>query len=116
MTAKSTERVVSRLARPRAQTARQAAVIGGNRIPFARSNGPYFEASNQDMLTATLDGLAARFRLGGGGGGAGGPLGLGRRARRRGRRRRGPQTLARLQPDAGVRHGQRVRLRDTRLR
>jgi acetyl-CoA C-acetyltransferase len=48
-----------------AETARQAAVIGGNRIPFARSNGPYFEASNQDMLTATLDGLAARFGLGG---------------------------------------------------
>jgi acetyl-CoA C-acetyltransferase len=48
-----------------AATARQAAVIGGNRIPFARSNGPYFEASNQDMLTATLDGLAARFGLGG---------------------------------------------------
>jgi acetyl-CoA C-acetyltransferase len=48
-----------------AETARQAAVIGGNRIPFARSNGPYFEASNQDMLTATLDGLAARYGLGG---------------------------------------------------
>ncbi len=48
-----------------AATARQAAVIGGNRIPFARSNGPYFEASNQDMMTATLDGLAARFGLGG---------------------------------------------------
>ena len=48
-----------------AATARQAAVIGGNRIPFARSNGDYFEASNQDMLTATLDGLAARYGLGG---------------------------------------------------
>jgi acetyl-CoA C-acetyltransferase len=48
-----------------AETARKPAVIGGNRIPFARSNGPYFEASNQDMLTATLDGLAARFGLGG---------------------------------------------------
>jgi acetyl-CoA C-acetyltransferase len=48
-----------------AATARQAAVIGGNRIPFARSNGPYFEASNQDMLTTTIDGLAARFGLGG---------------------------------------------------
>jgi acetyl-CoA C-acetyltransferase len=47
-----------------AATARQAAVIGGNRIPFARSNGPYFEASNQDMLTTTIDGLAARFGLG----------------------------------------------------
>ena len=39
------------------------AILGGNRIPFARSNGPYAEASNQDMLTATLDGLVARFGL-----------------------------------------------------
>jgi acetyl-CoA C-acetyltransferase len=42
---------------------RRAAVVGGNRIPFARSNGPYSHASNQDMLTATLDGLVARFGL-----------------------------------------------------
>src|SRR3989440_6782952 len=42
---------------------RRAAVLGGNRIPFARSNGPYARASNQDMLTATLDGLVARFGL-----------------------------------------------------
>ena len=42
------------------------AILGGNRIPFARSNGPYAEASNQDMLTAALDGLVARFGLGGG--------------------------------------------------
>jgi acetyl-CoA C-acetyltransferase len=48
-----------------AATARQAAVIGGNRIPFARSNGEYFEASNQDMLTTAIDGLVARFGLGG---------------------------------------------------
>ena len=48
-----------------AATVRQAAVIGGNRIPFSRSNGPYSDASNQDMLTATLDGLSARFGLGG---------------------------------------------------
>jgi acetyl-CoA C-acetyltransferase len=38
-------------------------VLGGNRIPFARSNGAYAEASNQDMLTAALDGLASRFGL-----------------------------------------------------
>ena len=44
-------------------SARPAAVLGGNRIPFARSNGPYAQASNQDMLTATLDGLVARFGL-----------------------------------------------------
>jgi acetyl-CoA C-acetyltransferase len=45
-----------------AQT-RQAAIVGGNRIPFARSNSSYARASNQDMLTATLDGLVARFGL-----------------------------------------------------
>ncbi len=42
---------------------RAAVVIGGNRIPFARSGGPYAYASNQDMLTAALDGLVARFGL-----------------------------------------------------
>jgi acetyl-CoA C-acetyltransferase len=44
---------------------RQAAVIGGNRIPFARANGKYARASNLDMLTATLDGLVARYGLAG---------------------------------------------------
>jgi acetyl-CoA C-acetyltransferase len=42
-----------------------AAILGGNRIPFARSNGPYAQASNQDMFTAALDGLVARFGLAG---------------------------------------------------
>ena len=36
---------------------RRAAVIGGNRIPFARQFGAYAEASNQDMLTTALEGL-----------------------------------------------------------
>jgi acetyl-CoA C-acetyltransferase len=44
---------------------RRVAILGGNRIPFARSNGPYAQASNQDMLTAALDGLVARFGLAG---------------------------------------------------
>ncbi|GDY33075.1 acetyl-CoA C-acetyltransferase [Gandjariella thermophila] len=44
---------------------RPVAVVGGNRIPFARSNGPYATASNQDMLTAALDGLVDRFGLAG---------------------------------------------------
>jgi acetyl-CoA C-acetyltransferase len=44
-------------------TARRVAVLGGSRIPFARQNGPYARASNQDMLTATLDALARRFGL-----------------------------------------------------
>ncbi len=42
---------------------RRVAVLGGKRIPFARQDGPYAKASNQDMLTATLDGLVARFGL-----------------------------------------------------
>jgi acetyl-CoA C-acetyltransferase len=46
-----------------AATPRKAAIVGGNRIPFARSNTAYARASNQDMLTATLDGLVARFGL-----------------------------------------------------
>ena len=45
--------------------ARRAAVIGGNRIPFARANKRYARASNLDMLTATLDGLVARYGLSG---------------------------------------------------
>jgi acetyl-CoA C-acetyltransferase len=44
---------------------RRTAVIGGNRIPFARANGPYAKASNQDMLTAALEGLVARHGLAG---------------------------------------------------
>src|SRR3712207_7203334 len=47
----------------RPAAARKAAIVGGNRIPFARSNSKYAQASNQDMLTATLDGLVARFGL-----------------------------------------------------
>jgi acetyl-CoA C-acetyltransferase len=42
---------------------RRVAVLGGNRIPFARSGSAYADASNQEMLTATLDGLATRFGL-----------------------------------------------------
>jgi acetyl-CoA C-acetyltransferase len=48
-----------------ARLPRPVAVIGGNRIPFARSNGPYAAASNQDMFTAALDGLVSRFGLSG---------------------------------------------------
>ena len=42
-----------------------AVVLGSNRIPFARSNGPYAKASNQDMLTAALDGLIERTGIAG---------------------------------------------------
>jgi acetyl-CoA C-acetyltransferase len=42
---------------------RRVAIIGGNRIPFARSNGPYATASNQAMFTAALEGLIERYNL-----------------------------------------------------
>ncbi|MDQ0756465.1 acetyl-CoA C-acetyltransferase [Arthrobacter sp. B3I4] len=42
---------------------RKAVIVGGNRIPFARTGGAYTKSSNQDMLTAALDGLIARFGL-----------------------------------------------------
>ncbi len=48
----------------KAQT-RPVAVLGSNRIPFARSNGPYARASNRDMLTAALDGLIDRTGISG---------------------------------------------------
>ncbi|MPW19841.1 acetyl-CoA C-acetyltransferase [Paraburkholderia sp. CNPSo 3157] len=43
--------------------ARRVAILGGNRIPFARSNTAYATASNQDMLTFTLQGLIDRYNL-----------------------------------------------------
>ncbi|MFJ9741145.1 acetyl-CoA C-acetyltransferase [Streptomyces sp. NPDC101166] len=42
---------------------RRVAIVGGSRIPFARSDGPYATASNQEMLTAAVDGLAKRYGL-----------------------------------------------------
>ncbi|MGW5385466.1 acetyl-CoA C-acetyltransferase [Nocardia sp. NPDC003963] len=45
------------------RTTRPVAILGGNRIPFARSDKAYAHASNQDMFTATLDGLVSRFGL-----------------------------------------------------
>ncbi|KUI05088.1 acetyl-CoA acetyltransferase [Mycolicibacterium acapulense] len=46
-------------------TRRRVAILGGNRIPFARSDGAYANASNQDMFTAALGGLIERFNLDG---------------------------------------------------
>jgi acetyl-CoA C-acetyltransferase len=44
---------------------RRVVVLGGNRIPFARSDRAYAQASNQDMFTAALGGLVDRFNLSG---------------------------------------------------
>lgn len=45
------------------KTARKIAILGGARIPFARQNTAYAEASNIDMLTAALAGVVERFGL-----------------------------------------------------
>ncbi|MFG0397515.1 acetyl-CoA C-acetyltransferase [Pseudomonas sp. zjy_11] len=45
------------------RSARRVAILGGNRIPFARANGAYATASNQAMLTAALEGLIERYCL-----------------------------------------------------
>lgn len=45
------------------KTVRKVAIVGGNRIPFARSNTALFGCSNQAMLTAALSGLVDRFNL-----------------------------------------------------
>ncbi len=42
---------------------RRVAIIGYNRIPFARHNTAYTNASNQDMMTAAMQGLIERYGL-----------------------------------------------------
>ena len=44
-------------------TAKRVGVIGGVRIPFCRSHSVYTDASNQDMMTATLEALVNRHDL-----------------------------------------------------
>jgi acetyl-CoA C-acetyltransferase len=46
-----------------AETFRPAAIVGSARIPFARANGAYVDASNQDLLTAALSALVDKFGL-----------------------------------------------------
>lgn len=44
---------------------RRVAILGGNRIPFARQNTNYFLVGNQEMFTSALNGLVDRFNLAG---------------------------------------------------
>ncbi|WP_205709746.1 acetyl-CoA C-acetyltransferase, partial [Kineococcus siccus] len=44
---------------------RRAAILGGNRTPFARAGKAYAQASAQDLLVAAIDGLVARHGLAG---------------------------------------------------
>jgi acetyl-CoA C-acetyltransferase len=46
-----------------AQPSRKVAIVGYNRIPFARQNTAYATASNQDMFVAALNGLIDRYSL-----------------------------------------------------
>lgn len=43
--------------------AHKVAIIGYNRIPFARQNTSYATATNQDMLTAAFNGLIEKYKL-----------------------------------------------------
>jgi len=45
------------------QTLRRAAVIGGVRTPFCRSNTLYADKSNLEMLTGVLNGLVDKYNL-----------------------------------------------------
>jgi acetyl-CoA C-acetyltransferase len=47
----------------RNQPARRVAIVGGVRIPFCRAQTAYARASNQDMMTAVLQGLVRRYKL-----------------------------------------------------
>jgi acetyl-CoA C-acetyltransferase len=42
---------------------RDVAIVGANRIPFARAGSAYAHASNSELLAAALDGLVTRYGL-----------------------------------------------------
>ncbi|MBT1688063.1 acetyl-CoA C-acetyltransferase [Dawidia soli] len=42
---------------------RKVAIVGYNRIPFARNNTVYTQANNKDMMVAALNGLIDRYKL-----------------------------------------------------
>jgi acetyl-CoA C-acetyltransferase len=42
---------------------KKVAIVGYNRIPFARMNTAYSEQGNQDLLLAALNGLIDRYQL-----------------------------------------------------
>jgi acetyl-CoA C-acetyltransferase len=42
---------------------KRVAIVGGTRIPFCRSHSVYADCSNQEMMTATLNGLVQKYDL-----------------------------------------------------
>jgi acetyl-CoA C-acetyltransferase len=61
--ASSSKTPASKASASNIKTVRPVAILGGNRIPFAKQDGAYAKASNQDMFTAALSGLISRFDL-----------------------------------------------------
>jgi acetyl-CoA C-acetyltransferase len=53
------------MSKPKNDSLRRIAVIGGSRIPFCRSNSIYADKTNLDMLAAALQGVVDRFGLDG---------------------------------------------------
>ncbi|AHI29172.1 acetyl-CoA C-acetyltransferase [Marinobacter similis] len=55
----------TRSKKPAAQPSgvRRVAIIGGNRVPFAKSNTAYSKIGNQELLTSALRGLVDRYGL-----------------------------------------------------
>ncbi|HEX5048908.1 MAG TPA: acetyl-CoA C-acetyltransferase [Gammaproteobacteria bacterium] len=47
----------------RNQSSRRVAIVGGIRIPFCRAHTAYARCSNQDMMTAVLQALVAKYGL-----------------------------------------------------
>ena len=45
------------------KTVRKVAIVGYNRIPFARANTAYASVGNQEMMTAALNGLVDKYKL-----------------------------------------------------
>lgn len=91
---------------------RKVAILGGSRSPFARSDGPYATASDQEMLTAAFGGLVERYGLRGPGAvgefAAGAVLKHSRDftlARETAARLRSRPPYPRLRHPAGLRHG-----------
>lgn len=47
----------------KSNTIRKVAIVGYNRIPFARANTAYASVGNQEMMTASLNGLIDKYNL-----------------------------------------------------
>ena len=63
MLQKSKDRFNQYLTDMNPNTIRKVAIVGYNRIPFARANTAYANVGNQEMMTAALNGLIDKYNL-----------------------------------------------------